>query len=65
MRVVGEGCLLRKAVKTLGQEARGEGGAGVEEKRAVVSVFRESVGKSIVRVSVFRETRSVFRGRHP
>jgi len=48
MGVEREGRLLRKAWKTLRRAARGEGGARVEEKRAVVSVFRESVGESIV-----------------
>ena len=48
MGMQGDASLLRNAVKTLRRDARGKWGAGVEEKRAVVSVFRESVGKSIV-----------------
>jgi len=58
MGVEREGRLLRKAWKTLRRAARGEGGARVEEKRAVVSVFRESVGKSIVPRSESRDVLS-------
>jgi hypothetical protein len=42
----------------LREDTRRERGAGVEKHRAVVSKIQESVGKSIVPVSVCREAPS-------
>ena len=47
--------LLCKGSKALREGARGAHRERLEKWRAVVSVFRERPGKSIVRVSVFRE----------
>jgi len=49
---------LCKHAKALREDTRRERGAGVEKHRAVVSKIQESVGKSIVPVSVCREAPS-------